>query len=162
MIGATTNHRLRAALAPWVVALSALLGAELPPAVAQAPSQPAATALRVAEWKAIKSTIGGQLAALKAGDAAKAFAHATPGIRRQFGTPENFLAMVRNAYGALLAARYTEFLEGAVVEGTVIQPLRLIAPDNTVVVALYTMEKQADGRWRIAGCVLATSTVQAA
>ena len=43
-----------------------------------------------------------------------------------------------------------------------IQPLRLVAPDNTVLVALYTMEKQKDGRWKIAGCVLAPSTVQAA
>ena len=43
-----------------------------------------------------------------------------------------------------------------------IQPLRLIAPDNTVQVALYTMEKQKDGSWKIAGCVLAPSEVQAA
>ena len=70
--------------------------------------------------------------------------------------------MVRDGYGALIAARYTEFLEGAVIDGSVIQPLRLIAPDNSVRVALYTMEKQTDGRWKIAGCVLAPSTVQAA
>jgi len=44
----------------------------------------------------------------------------------------------------------------------VIQPLRLIASDNTVQVALYTMEKQKNGVWKIAGCVLAPSTVQAA
>jgi hypothetical protein len=71
-------------------------------------------------------------------------------------------AQPRTAYGALIAARYTEFLEGAVIDGNVIQPLRLIAPDNTVQVALYTMEKQKDGRWKISGCVLAPSTVQAA
>ena len=88
----------------------------------------------------------------------KAFAHAAPGIRAQFGTADNFLAMVRTAYDALIAARYTEFLEGAVIEGVVIQPLRLIAPDNTVQVALYTMEKQKSGGWKIAGCVLAPST----
>jgi len=29
-----------------------------------------------------------------------------------------------------------------------------------VLVALYQMQKQADGRWRIAGCVIAPSTVQ--
>ena len=48
------------------------------------------------------------------------------------------------------------------IDGAVIQPLRLVAPDNSVRVALYTMEKQKDGRWRIAGCILAPSTVQAA
>ena len=70
--------------------------------------------------------------------------------------------MVRGAYSPLLVARYTEFLEGAVIDGIVIQPLRLIAPDNTVQVALYTVEKQANGRWRINGCRIAPSTVQAA
>ena len=144
------------------VALAVLLCATLPPAAAETQPRPAESSPRAAEWKIIKRIIGEQLAALKAGDGAKAFAYAAPGIQRQFGAPEHFLAMVRNAYGALLAARYTEFLEGAVIEGTVIQPLRLVAPDNTVQVALYTMQKQADGRWKIAGCVLAPSTVQAA
>jgi hypothetical protein len=50
----------------------------------------------------------------------------------------------------------------AVVDGIVVQPLRLIAPDNSVLVALYTMEKEKDGRWKIAGCVLAPTTVRAA
>jgi DNA-binding transcriptional LysR family regulator len=114
------------------------------------------------EWSAIRRTIDEQRKALKAGDARKAFSYASPGIRAQFHTPETFLTMVREGYGALIAARYVEFLEGAVIEGAVIQPLRLVAPDNSVLVALYTMEKQKDGRWRIAGCVLAPSTVQAA
>jgi hypothetical protein len=118
--------------------------------------------LPAAEWKAIKKVIGDQRAALVAGDAAKAFTHAAPGIRAQFGSPENFLAMVQTAYVPLVTARYTEFLEGAVIDGNVIQPLRLVAPDNTVQVALYTMQKQKDGRWKISGCVLAPSTVQAA
>ena len=39
---------------------------------------------------------------------------------------------------------------------------RLIGADNTVSVALYTLEKQKNGRWRIAGCRIAPSTVQAA
>jgi len=111
---------------------------------------------------AIKAIISEQLEALRTGDGSKAFTYAAPGIRQQFGTPDNFLFMVRTAYGALIAARYSEFLEGAVIEGRVIQPLRLIGADNTVRVALYTMERQPDGGWKIAGCVLAPSTVQAA
>ena len=142
----------------WLLAL-AMLGVGMRAHSAPPKGDPT---LPAAEWKAIKKVIGDQRAALKAGDAAKAFAQASPGIRTQFGTPENFLAMVRTAYDALLAARYVEFLEGAVIEGNVIQPLRLIAPDNSVQVALYTMEKQNDGRWKISGCALAPSTVQAA
>ena len=127
---------------------------------AQSPSP--TVAMRAADWKAIEKVVREQLAALKAGDSAKAFALAAPAIRQQFGTAEIFAAMVAGGYSALLAARYMEFLEGAVIDGNVIQPLRLIAADNSVQVALYTMQKQADGRWKIAGCVLAPSTVQAA
>lgn len=111
------------------------------------------------DWKAIQRVIREQLQALKAGDGKKALTYAAPGIRVQLGPPENFLRMVRNGYGALLDARYTKFLEGAIIGGNTIQPLRLVLPDDTVLVALYQMEKQKNGSWRIAGCVIAPSTV---
>ena len=139
-----------------------LLLAALPPGGSGAQQKSTAGSPSAVEWNCIKQTISAQVNALKAGDAAKAFSFASPVIRDQFGTPAHFLEMVRGGYGALIAARYTEFLEGAVIEGRIVQPLRLIAPDNTVLVALYTMEKQRDGVWKIAGCVLAPSSVQAA
>ena len=114
-----------------------------------------------AEWTAIKKVIGQQLAALRAGDGERAFSYASPGIRAQFGDAQRFMTMVRSGYSPLLDARYTEFLEGAVIDGVIVQPVRLIAPDNTVLVALYTMEKHK-GAWRINGCQLAPSTIKAA
>ena len=152
---------IRSARRTFVVALAATLLAAPALPCAHAQSRAADAKLAAAEWFAIRRTIDGQRKAFKSGDARKAFSFASPGIRAQFGTPERFLAMVREGYGALIAARYVEFLEGAVIDGTVIQPLRLVGSDNSVLVALYTMEKQKDGRWRIAGCVLAPSTVQA-
>jgi hypothetical protein len=118
--------------------------------------------LAKADWQAIKKVISQQLAALRAGDGVKAFGYAAPGIQAQFGDARSFMAMVRNAYSPLLDARYDEFLEGAVIDGVIVQPLRLIGRDNTVLVALYTMERQKRGGWRISGCVIAPSTVQAA
>ncbi|MGH8715030.1 MAG: DUF4864 domain-containing protein [Casimicrobiaceae bacterium] len=120
------------------------------------------TTLPAAEWRAIQGVIAAQRAALINGEADKAFAYASPAIQRQFGDAASFTAMVDSAYGALESARYVEFLDGAVIDGIVVQPLRLIDRDNTVRVALYTMEKQADGRWRISGCRIAPSTVHAA
>ncbi len=122
----------------------------------------AETALPAAEWQAIQHVITAQRAAIVAGDADKAFAHASPGIQQQFGDAATFLEMVDAAYAALESARYVEFLEGAVINGIVVQPLRLIDADNTVRVALYTMEKQANGGWRISSCRIAPSTVRAA
>jgi hypothetical protein len=129
------------------------------PAFAAPPDEPT---LPAAEWKAIQNVIESQLAALKKGDGAMAMTYAAPGIQMQFGTPENFLRMVQTGYAPLLDARYTVFLEGAIIEGAAIQPMRLVLPDNTVLVALYRMQRMPDGRWRIAGCRLAPSTVQAA
>ena len=116
--------------------------------------------LQPAEWLSIQQVIGDQVQALKAGDGSKAISYSAPGIRQKFRTPERFLRMVRENYRALLDARYSTFLEGAVVDGITIQPLQLVLPDNSVVVALYTMVKQKDGVWRISGCVIAPSTAQ--
>jgi hypothetical protein len=148
--------RVRIAFAAFALAIVAATSMSIASAQAAADET-----LPKADWNAIERVVREQLAALKAGDGEKAFSYASPGIRAQFGDAPTFLAMVRNGYAALLAARYTEFLEGAVIDGRVIQPLRLIAPDNGVVVALYTMEKH-DGRWKISGCMLAPSTVKAA
>lgn len=122
----------------------------------------AQTAPTAAEWQAIQQVIAAQRAAIIAGEAEKAFSYASPGIQQQFGDAASFLAMVDAAYAELESARYVEFLEGAVIDGIVVQPLRLIDADNTVRVALYTMEKQADGEWRISSCRIAPSTVRAA
>jgi len=116
--------------------------------------------LPASEWTAIRQVIDGQLEALRRGDAAGAFSFAAPGIRDRFGDAPTFLAMVRESYAALLDARYTEYLEGAVVDDTTIQPLRLVMNDDTVLVALYQMRKGDDGRWRVAGCVIAPSTLR--
>ncbi len=117
--------------------------------------------LAQADWRAIKAAIRSQTVALKAQDAKRAFAYATPAMQAQMQTPESFMAMVQTGYEALLTARYTEFLDGAVIGGRVIQPMRVVTPDNRVLVALYTMERQRDGTWKIAGCALAPSSVQA-
>jgi Domain of unknown function (DUF4864) len=122
----------------------------------------AQTAPTPAEWQSIQEVIAAQRAAIIAGDADKAFGYASPGIQQQFGDAASFLAMVDAAYSALESARYVEFLEGAVIDGIVVQPLRLIDADNTVRVALYTMEKQVDGEWCISSCRIAPSTVRAA
>jgi hypothetical protein len=148
----TTTTGRRNFIAALLLAVPSVLGLVSPGAFAQESLPPA-------EWKAIQRVIAEQRAALHAGDAKKAFAYASPGIRTQFNDAATFMSMVREAYASLLTARYVEFLDGAVIEGLVIQPMRLIDADSTVRVALYTMEKQKDGSWRISSCRIAPSTV---
>lgn len=149
---------LRAAAARWPALLALVAFVAL---VAQAQPAPE-PGLPASDWTEIRRVVGAQRAALVDGNAAAAYAFAAPGIRARFPTPAAFMAMVRESYTALVDARYAELLDGAVIGGDVIQPLRLVMPDGTVFVALYTMQRQRDGAWRIAGCLVAPSTVRSA
>lgn len=143
----------------WLRVLAA--GALMLASAAHGASEDNVNGLPRAEWRAIERVISDQLAALRRGDGKRAYAHAIPALQAQFGDADGFMRMVREGYGALLTARYWEFLEGAVLDGVPVQPLRLVLPDNTVLVALYQMQREG-AAWRIAGCVLAPSTVKAA
>ncbi len=142
----------RAVVALWFALATALAGAQVP----VGPTHSAA------EWEKIRAVVTAQREALVAGEGERAFAFATPALRRQYGSAEAFMRMVRSGYQALADARYVELLDGGVIEGSTIQPLRLVMPDGAVLVALYTMDRQRDGSWRIAGCVIAPSTVKSA
>jgi len=138
----------------WLAALLVLAGAQ---AFAQLPGT---DTLPASDWREIRSAVESQRAALVAGDAARAWGYASRGIREQFGDADTFLAMVRDSYLPLIEARDAVTLEGAVIDGQVIQPVRLVLPDNTVMIALYPMVRER-GAWRINGCVLAPSTLRA-
>jgi hypothetical protein len=127
---------------------------------ARADVRPEHAALPEREWVEIQSVVSAQLDALKRGDGKTAFAFATTPLQLQFADADTFLRMVRGSYAALLTARRTEFLEGAVIDGAILQPLRLVLPDETVLVALYRMEKGDTGKWQISGCVISASTVR--
>ena len=162
---ATRQRAVRQGLVIGMIALIGpfcpAFGADRSTAAEAAPSLHAPHAvLAEAEWEAIRTTIADQLAALRGGDALRAFSFASAGIQEQFGDADIFLAMVRGSYAALLDARYTEFLEGAVIDAHTIQPLRLVLSDETVLVALYEMQRDERNGWRIAGCVIAPSTVR--
>ena len=75
-------------------------------------------------------------------DGARALTFATPALRDQFGVGGSFHADgPRRICAAACRARHENSWEGAVIEGAVIQPLRLILPDNTVLVAISTRWK---------------------
>jgi hypothetical protein len=107
---------------------------------------------------AIKQVIGAQLDAFRRDDAAAAFGYAAPNIHQMFGDPEHFIDMVKQAYQPVYRPRSVAF--GDLVEdddGEIVQKVELQGPDGQIDLALYTMEHEADGSWRIAGCTLAKS-----
>lgn len=107
-----------------------------------------------ADRAAIQQVIKGQLDAFRRDDDSAAFGMAAPSIRTMFGNPENFMTMVKNGFQPLY--RLKEFSFDALLEedGRTLQRMRVVGADGVAHMALYTMERQADGRWLIAGCVL--------
>lgn len=103
---------------------------------------------------AIQKVISGQIAAFRRDDADAAFAFAAPGIQRMFGNAETFMSMVRGGYRPVYRPREFTFRELVVIDGHLVQPVAVVGPDGGRVTALYHMERQPDGSWRIAGCHL--------
>jgi hypothetical protein len=118
-----------------------------------APAQ--ATDLSQQDAKAIRGVIAGQLDAFKRDDAARAFALASSSIRAQFGTPENFLYMVRSSYPVVYRPRSVQFEQPELVDGIPVQAVRMTDADGRGWIAIYPMQREKDGRWRINGCQLA-------
>ena len=130
-------HRLFRLLAALVVAVAALAG----------PS-------RADDTAGIRAVIEDQIAAFRRDDAAGAFFHAAPGIKAMFGTPENFLAMVRSGYQPVYRPRSYAFEPLEADAGGFVQRVRVVGPDGGNWVATYTLERLPDGSFKITGCFL--------
>ncbi len=113
-----------------------------------------AVLLDAAEATAIRGVISAQLEAFQRNDGAAAYAYAAPTIQQKFGSAVSFMTMVRSGYPAVYRPREVAFLEARVKDGVTVQALRLVGPDGAGVVALYFMEQQPDGSWRINGVTL--------
>jgi len=107
-----------------------------------------------ADAAAIRAVIEHQLAAFQRDDAGAAFSDASPGIQAKFGTPDVFMDMVRTGYQPVYRPRETEFRELLAGPDGLVQKVLFVGPDGRPVLALYSMERQEDGTWRISGCVL--------
>lgn len=118
-----------------------------------APALPAAE-LTGADRTSIREVVEEQLAAFQADDGGRAFSFASPDIQRMFQTPARFMAMVRQGYKPVYRPREVEFLDVVDIGDVPTQRVLVVGPDGEVVTAFYAMERQADGSWRIDGCVL--------
>lgn len=106
------------------------------------------------DLQSIRQVIGLQIEAFRQGDAIAAFTYAAPGIQQQFGSAENFAAMVEAAYPSVYRPRSVVFESLQTVEGLPAQQVMLLDQAGKLIRATYTMQQLADGDWKIAGCYL--------
>lgn len=126
---------------PFISALFTLLllAAPAPDALAEDPPQ------------AIRGVIERQLQAFQKDDGSEAFSYASPMIQRQFETPEQFMTMVRRGYPSVYRPQSVEFRGVELNDGYAVQEVFLLGPDGRPQLALYFMERQEDGSWKING-----------
>ncbi len=87
-------------------------------------------------------------------DFAAAYSHAAPAIRQIFPDPETFMTMVRKSYAPVWRHKSFEFGEARSADGKIAQRVHILDADGVPWEALYTLEQQGDGSFKITGCVL--------
>ncbi len=106
---------------------------------------------QIIEREIIISVIQTQIDAFRTDDVITAFMQASPGVKRNLITAENFINMVRYHYMAVYRPQAVTYLEMEVAEPYRVQHLMIIGPEGYGWDAYYVMEQQSDGRWTIAG-----------
>jgi hypothetical protein len=106
----------------------------------------------------VRALIERQLDAFARDDAEGAYALTAPGIRALFTDSETFMAMVRGSYAPVYRHRSVEFGAYSDDGDKVEQGLTIVDNDNQVWIAIYLLEREADGTWRTNGCILNKSS----
>lgn len=114
-----------------------------------------------ADQSAILGIIQKQIEAFQRDDAAHAFSYASPALQKMFGSQERFMAMVKEGYKPVYRPRsYTMGEFKATPDGTSLS-VQIQDSEGVEWVAVYTLEQQPDGTWRISGCYLLKAPGQA-
>src|SRR5690606_25394380 len=107
------------------------------------------------EIRAAQSSIEAQINAFLAGDDETAYSYAAPGIKRIFPTLERLMTMVKGAYQPVWTPRSFSFGRSKELSPTsIVQEVLVVGPDGRNYEAIYTLELQPDGTFRITGVSL--------
>ncbi|GLS29629.1 protein of unknown function [Mesorhizobium albiziae] len=111
-----------------------------------------------AEVKSAQGAIEGQLKAFLAGDNEGAYSYAAPNVKRIFPTLDTFMSMVTSAYQPVYRPRNYAFGKVRELSTTsIIQQVMIVGPDGKDYEAVYTLELQPDGKFRITSVSLRAS-----
>jgi hypothetical protein len=112
---------------------------------------PAAAADDVA---AAQSVIRSQEQAFVHDDAAAAYSYAAPAIRQIFPRADTFMGMVQNQYAPVYRHKSFEFGEARSEGNSIAQRVHIVDANGEAWEAMYTLEQQSDGSFKITGCTL--------
>ncbi|NUR12489.1 MAG: DUF4864 domain-containing protein [Bradyrhizobium sp.] len=101
-----------------------------------------------------QNVIRAQEQAFARDDASAAYSYAAPAIREIFPSPDIFVSMVQNGYAPVYRHKSFEFGDSKSEGNWIAQRVHIIDANGEAWEALYTLEQQADGSYKITGCSL--------
>ena len=101
-----------------------------------------------------QSVIRAQEQAFTRNDAAAAYSYAAPQIRKLFPQADIFMYMVQNSYAPVWRHKSFEFGEARIEGKWIAQRVHIVDADGEAWEAMYTLEQQPDGSFKITGCSL--------
>ncbi|MEL6202341.1 MAG: DUF4864 domain-containing protein [Pseudomonadota bacterium] len=105
-----------------------------------------------ADENAARAIISQQLESFLSGDFDTAYSYASPNIKRLFPTLDRFMSMVQSGYLPVLRpGNYAFGRVETAPDGRVLQEVTIRAPDGSDWTALYFMQQQEDGSWKVDG-----------
>jgi len=112
------------------------------------------TSARAGDVATAQGVIRAQEQAFAHDDAAAAYSQAAPAIKEIFPAPDIFMSMVQKGYAPVYRHKSFEFGESRIEGSSVAQRVHIIDANGEAWEALYTLEQQADGSYKITGCSL--------
>ena len=103
---------------------------------------------------AAQGVIRAQEQAFARDDATAAYSYAAPAIKEIFPAPDIFMSMVQNGYAPVYRHKSFEFGESKNEGNWIAQRVHIVDANGEAWEALYTLEQQADGSYKITGCSL--------
>jgi hypothetical protein len=110
-----------------------------------------------ADARQVRDVVEAQLAALARDDAERAFSYAAPGIRAQFETAQRFVEMVKRGYPMVVKPASVAFLLPTGQGDNVVQAVQMTDAAGAAWIAVYTLQRQPGGTWKISGCTVGRS-----
>ena len=101
-----------------------------------------------------QSVIRAQEQAFVHDDASAAYSYAAPAIKQIFPAPDIFMSMVQNGYAPVYRHKSFEFGDSKTGANWIAQRVHIVDANGEAWEALYTLEQQPDGSYKITGCSL--------
>lgn len=101
-----------------------------------------------------RAVVQAQLDAFAADDARRAFLLASPNARKQLGSPDNFITLVRKSYAVVYRPASVAFLKPQLIDGLLVLGVQMTDAQGAAWLATYSLERQPNGLFLIGGCEL--------